>query len=257
MEQQIVEKILDADMILVGIGEEFEAEQLLKQNPEYVKRRAAAEATGREWLIPAINRFYLEENAPAAAALQKLAELIKNKNYFLVTENTNDLVWSCGFRRECVVAPCGGSSKKQCADAGECQDVPQMLTTEEIGCLKECIFSGDWDSLKLGVCPKCKSPMILNNIYTEQYNEQGYLDQWKIYTKWLQGTLNKKLCILELGVGMKCPSVIRFPFEKIGYFNQKASFIRVNEKLYQLTPELKEKGISISENAVDWIASLW
>ena len=111
--------------------------------------------------------------------------------------------------------------------------------------------------LDLGVCPICDDNLILNNIYTEKYDERGYLDQWQKYTKWLQGTLNKKLCILELGVGMQCPSVIRFPFEKIGYFNQKADFIRINKNLYQLTEELKEKGISISENAVDWLASMW
>lgn len=257
MKQQIMEKILGADMILVGIGEEFEEERLLRQNQEYVKRKTAAEATGKEWLIPAINRFYSGENTPAVAALSKLAELIKDKNYFLITENTNDLEWSCGFRKERIVAPCGGSRKKQCANGMECQEAPQLLIMEEISDLKQCLVKGTEKELTLGVCPKCGAPMILNNIYTERYNEQGYLEQWKSYTKWLQGTLNKRLCILELGVGMKCPSVIRFPFEKIGYFNQKASFIRANEKLYQLTPQLKEKGVSISENAVDWIAASW
>ena len=68
--------------------------------------------------------------------------------------------------------------------------------------------------------------------------------------------MNKKVCILELGVGMQYPSVIRFPFEKAAYFNQKADFIRVNQNLYHLTEELKDKGISISENAVDWLASM-
>ena len=44
------------------------------------------------------------------------------------------------------------------------------------------------------------------------------------YLHWLGFTLNQKLCILELGVGFVQPQVIRFPFEKTCYFNQKSVF---------------------------------
>ena len=98
--------------------------------------------------------------------------------------------------------------------------------------------------------------MVLNNIYAENYNEKGYLEQWSLYTKWLQGTLNRKLLVLELGEGMRFPTVIRWPFEKIAYFNKKAVFVRVNEELYQLTEELSEKGLGISKNAIAWLESL-
>ena len=79
------------------------------------------------------------------------------------------------------------------------------------------------------------------------------MQDWESYMKWLQGTLNKKLLVLELGVGLQFPSVIRWPFEKIANLNKKAKFYRINEKLYQLTEELSEKGIAISENAIDWL----
>ena len=54
---------------------------------------------------------------------------------------------------------------------------------------------------------------------------------------------------------MNLPSVIRFPFEKIAFFNQKAEFIRVHEKLYQLSEELGGKGISQAQNAVKFLNS--
>ena len=71
--------------------------------------------------------------------------------------------------------------------------------------------------------------------------------------KWLQGTLNKKVLILEIGVNMEYPSIIRWPFEKTAYLNQKANFIRINESLPQLTEELKDKGISINVNGIEWL----
>ena len=83
--------------------------------------------------------------------------------------------------------------------------------------------------------------------------EEGYQKQWEKYTKWLQGTLNKKLCILELGVELNLPSIIRWPFEKVAFYNQKASFFRVNESLYQMTENLSDKGVSIAKNAVDFL----
>ena len=105
-------------------------------------------------------------------------------------------------------------------------------------------------------CPVCGTKPELNNIYNSKYDENGYLPDWQIYTKWLQGTLNKKIVVLELGVGMAFPSVIRFPFEKVAYFNQKAKFYRINETLYQLTEELTPKGCGIAKNAIDWLQNL-
>ena len=76
---------------------------------------------------------------------------------------------------------------------------------------------------------------------------------WSIYKKWLQGTINKNVCILELGVGLVFPSVIRWPFEKVAFYNQKAVFVRVNERLYHMSEELKDKGVSVAQNAIDWL----
>ena len=53
---------------------------------------------------------------------------------------------------------------------------------------------------------------------------------------------------MELGAGMEYPSVIRFPFEKVVYFNRKAYLYRIHSRLYQLTEELKGRGTSVKED---------
>lgn len=80
----------------------------------------------------------------------------------------------------------------------------------------------------------------------------GYEEaDWQRYMKWLQGILNKKLCILELGAGMEAPQVIRFAFEKVTFFNQKAYLYRVHSRFPQLTEELKGRGCSVAMHPAD------
>ncbi len=81
-------------------------------------------------------------------------------------------------------------------------------------------------------------------------------EQWKNYQDWLSGTLNKELLILELGVGFTLPGIIRWPFEKVAFYNNKAYLVRVHEKFPQLTSELQQKGIAVRQNSVEFCANL-
>lgn len=98
--------------------------------------------------------------------------------------------------------------------------------------------------------------MVLNVVQTPGYDERGYLDDWSRYTKWLQGSVNRRLLVLELGVGMQYPGMIRIPFERVVFLNQKAKMYRIHENLYQVPGDFREKGIGIAENAIDWLNNL-
>ena len=106
------------------------------------------------------------------------------------------------------------------------------------------------------VCPICGSPLQFHVKSEEGYLEKGYLDQWQSYNRWLSCTLNRRLCILELGVGFEYPQVIRWPFEKAAYFNQKAELIRVHSRLPQTASELGKRGISIECSPIEFCLSV-
>ncbi len=251
------DKIEQSEMVLVGLGEDFDGMTTLRRRADYVRGCERLKAEGVSWLIPAWNEYCLEQSGEHAVeeALDKLDNLLEGKNHYTVSVATNSRI-ARGTR---TVMPCGSVFRKQCS-AG-CSDILPEVSEEERELLGD-VFHGlsmgsfTEESVSLGVCPDCGAPLILNNVYAEYYNENGYLDSWKLYMKWLQGTLNHRLLVLELGVGMQFPTVIRWPFEKTAFFNRKAFFCRVNEKLYQLTKELAEKGCGISEDAVAWLAGL-
>lgn len=93
---------------------------------------------------------------------------------------------------------------------------------------------------------------LLPEQITAPFSEGEAPQSWDKYLHWLSFTLNQKLCVLELGVGFKNPDVIRFPFERTSYFNQKSRYIRINETFPQLSAEIADRGVSIKRNPVEF-----
>lgn len=252
MNAEIRGLLSEAQLVLVGLGEEFYNTKRLKEDKEYSEVAELLEVGDKSWLIPLWNNYYIKRYNPSVeGALKKLAEHLADKNYFVVSICANGLAESAGFKEGRLVSPCGSPFKVQCEN--HCEGVLTELSEEELSALCAQMERREIGEITLGRCPVCGQEMCLNNVYTAKYDENGYLPDWGVYTKWLQGTLNRKLCVLELGVNLSYPSVIRFPFEKVGFYNQKASFVRVNEKFYQLAEDLKDKGISIPKNSIDWL----
>ena len=261
MEQKILEKLREAEMILVGIGEEFSP--------------AVPESCREKELYPYLQSKYydtLPEDHEVIRAYSELRSLIGAKPYFVVTMNTDDLIYRTGFEQDLIVAPCGSMQKLQCTEhiveAGEIRDrilemsevkdtadhtdfVPKETGLQTSEKCREC--SSSEVIRRNAVCPVCGAPLQFHTTETEGYLEQGYLPQWSRYTKWLSCTLNRRLCILELGVGFRYPRVVRFPFEKAAVYNQKATLVRVHSRLAQLPEELSQRGISVKKSPVQFL----
>ena len=105
-----------------------------------------------------------------------------------------------------------------------------------------------------GKCPVCGANLCENTVRCEKYNEKGYLASWDKYMKFLSLTLNRNIVILELGVLMDFPNIIRWPFERTALINMKAHFYRINKALPQMNAELKDKGISVCSDVHEFLS---
>ena len=250
--KQIIE---NADMVLVGIGEDFEQKQFLQANEKYCSLCDRIAASHLEWAMPYVNRAFLKENTKLLEAYKALEELLTGKNYFVLTTCMDGLIRETGLKQERIVEPCGTYAKMQCIDG--CENSITQTSTEFLAKLDACfIQSNAGAELTESFCEICGKPMVLNSLYAEKYDEAGYLADWEVYTKWLQGTLNRKLCILELGSGMMFANVLRFRFEKIAGLNQKSTLIRVHKNLYQLPEEVSKRGVGIAKDAMVFMAEM-
>ena len=280
MNKKIEDAIQESERILIGIGEEFSPQVPAWEGPDCL------EAFYK-------NQYYsqLPENHEVLQAYRKLRELVGERPYFVVTLNTDDLIYRAGFEAEQVVAPCGSCGKLQCSehivDADEVSKQVMEQYRTQIAQEKElCLDGVDWEEgskaerimdapcnekkrisesedfskvqeeaaqkilRKFAVCPECGKPLVAHTIQMDGYLESGYLPQWEAYKKWLATTLNKKLCVLELGVGFQYPQVIRWPFERTAFYNKKAVFVRVHSKFQQIEAELADKAITVKESPV-------
>lgn len=249
----VKKSVSEAQLVLVGIGEEFEIKRYLKKNEAY---HNLTDSLKNEWLIPYIEKALINEVKDNYLDVYKdLFQCLENKNYFIISLCQDGLIKFSGLDNDRIVEPCGTYDKTQCSEGchNELYDIPVEFMEQINHLIKGDISENEIESLK---CPVCGKPLTLNRVESDNYIEEGYLSKWQKYKLWLQGTVNKKLCVLELGVGMKYPTVIRWPFEKVVYFNQKAELFRVHSKLYQMTEEIKEKGHGICSSPIDFVKEL-
>lgn len=215
----------DYEKIIIGIGEAFNI-KVPKDISEIEKLRYVKDNTDNS-IVEAYNI---------------LAKNLQGKEFFIVSTCTDDVILNTDLDSERVVLPCGGFRYFQCPD----------------DCMNELLpfYNQVLENDKLPVCPHCNKEVVFNRLPLEKYNEGGYLEKWEKYNRFLQGTVNKSLLILELGVGMNYPSVIRFPFEKIAMFNKKSKMIRVHPTLAFSTPEIKDTCECISADPVAFLRDL-
>ncbi len=249
LDDVILEKINESEKVLIGIGEEFERIEFLNEQEEFVKTMNLLVDYDRIDLKPLLTDIYLEKDDKLKSALRNLYQIVKDKDYYLISTCQTEMFENIGFDAGRVVTPCVNMKLLQCENA--CDNSLRTMDLNEKDMICQGLKKGE--IVEIGTCEACGKKMILNSLYAEKYNEKGYAESWENYRKWLQTTVNKKLTILELGVNLGFPSVIRFPFEKVAFYNQKSCFIRVNEKLYQLSQDLQGKGIPVEKNAIDWL----
>lgn len=246
---EIKEKIEDADLVLIGIGEQLAVPTRTMEQDEKFKKILKPDLKTEYY--PYLQQVFIEENKQKYLDFyNRLAKLIEGKNYYVLTTNADDVIYKSNIDSERIVAPCGSIRQFVC---GECKGEINIFDEDDISHNRQAIFDGDADKLIVKECPICNKIMQPNIVSYDYYDEKGYLDKWSRYTKWLQGTVNRKLCILELGVGLSYPTVIRWPNEKIVTYNNKSFMFRLHDKLYQLSEGIGERAKSVTENPLNII----
>jgi NAD-dependent SIR2 family protein deacetylase len=209
-----------------------------------------------------INR-YLDAPKPV---YHKLFQLVKDKDYFVLTTNVDHCFQKAGFDKNRMFYTQGDYGLWQCVKPcrqytyeNEVQ-VKQMLLSQNIrldengdfDVRKQTDINRKVDSELLPVCPVCKEPMTMNlradNTFVQ---DEGWYQHAGFYEEYLKEHQNKQIVFLELGVGYNTPGIIRYPFEQLTYQNPNAHLIRFNIDDPEGAKENRDKTISFTEDIAD------
>lgn len=178
-------------------------------------------------------------------AYKNLMDLIKDKNYFVVTTN-QDMLFHEVVPEEKLATIQGDWKYMQCL--GRCHDAVYPAK-EAIYKMNDAINENlEIPTELLPRCPKCgglMEPWVRGYDFLEgtKYHEE--------YEKWndfLMANRNRKVLFLELGVGRMTPMFIQEPFWKMTYTWPDAYYISINPKHALLPQALAHKGMAIHED---------
>ena len=264
MEQSLDKEVASSDLCIIGIGSEWNwvkkginADKRYSQILEYCKNE------GNQWLLPIVEYefAYYNTDKKIEEAYKGLLKILGDKKYFLISDLVLQDALLYGFNPEKCVFPCGNMMFLQTSNGTD--ELISAQSCDEFMDIVESIHRiiVDLDG-NIGLDSSFSKPFLhgkelyLNQKRTEYgkivYNESAYISRWDEYMTYLSRSLNSKLLVLELGVGLEYPTVIRWPFEKVTFINKKAHLIRVHDKLYHHTPEIEGKTDSIQMNSVDY-----
>lgn len=109
------------------------------------------------------------------------------------------------------------------------------------------------DSLKIKEediprCHKCGELLAPNLRIDDSFVQKPHFVNVSKYEKFFREAKDKRLVLLELGVGYNTPGIIRYPFENITYHYPLANLIRINISDAGVPTEIEKKSISISDD---------
>lgn len=174
-----------------------------------------------------------------------LYEILKDKNYYILTTN-QDTQFNRVFPEEKISAIQGDWRYFQCSR--RCHD--ELYNS--VDTLHKLNKSID-ENLKVPKdmiprCPRCGAemePWVRSWTFLEG---KKYREEYSKLNAFLKANKNKKILLLELGVGRMTPMFIQEPFWQMTYTWPNAYYITINPRDALVPEELKEKGLAIHED---------
>ena len=189
-----------------------------------------------------INRYMDVDNG----VYKRLFELVKDKDYFVLTTNVDHQFQKAGFDKHRLFYTQGDYGLFQCSEP--CYQ--ETYDNEE--CVKDMLeFQEDMrvPTELIPRCPKCGKPMTMNlrsdNTFVQ---DDGWYRAAERYEEFLRRHENLHILFLELGVGYNTPAIIKYPFWKMTVKNPKAVYTCINSGEAFCPELLKRQAVCINKN---------
>ncbi len=189
-----------------------------------------------------INRYRDTDNG----TYKRLFELVKDKDYFVLTTNVDHQFQKAGFDKHRLFYTQGDYGLFQCSvpchsATYDNEEIIRQMVNKQTGMRIPTEL--------IPCCPKCGKPMSVNlradNTFVQ---DEGWYCASERYSDFIRRHKGHTILFLELGVGMNTPGIIKYPFWQMTYDNPNAFYICINYGEAFAPSEIKEKSVCIEDD---------
>jgi len=197
-----------------------------------------------------INRY---EKAPKPV-YDNLFKLIKDKNYFVITTNVDHQFQKSGFEKNRLFYTQGDYGLFQCSlpchnKTYDNRDVILRMASDQ--------HDMKVPSELIPHCPVCGKPMVMNLRSDDKFVEDdGWHKAAERYSCFINENKNKRIVLLELGVGGNTPVIIKYPFWKMTAQNKNAAYVCINLGESYCPDEIARQAVCVNADIGETISNL-
>jgi NAD-dependent SIR2 family protein deacetylase len=174
---------------------------------------------------------------------EKLFDLVKDKDYFVLTTNVDHCFQRAGFDKKRLFYTQGDYGLFQCSE-------PCCQETFDNWDIVKAMFEQQKDmkipSDLIPKCPHCGKPLTTNLRSDDKFvQDEGWYKASERYSDFIRRHKNLSVLYLELGVGYNTPVIIKYPFWQMTAKNPKATYACINKGEAICPDEIKHQSICI------------
>ena len=201
----------------------------------------------------------------------QLYELVKNRDYFVLTTNVDHQFQKAGFDKHRLFYTQGDYGLWQCSVPCHNETYDNETTVRKMVAAQGFSFAENGDlyvpdgiKLKMEVpselipyCPHCHKPMSMNLRADDTFVEDaGWHHAAERYEEFLQSHRKQKVLFLELAVGYNTPSIVKYSFWRMTHDWLNATYACLNYGEAFAPDEIKRKSICVNGDIGEILTAL-
>ena len=240
-------ELCSADAILIGAGAgmstaagiSYSGERFMRYFADFHEKYGITdiysggfypfEAPEEYWAWWSRHIWYNRYDVPVGKPYTDLLALVEGRNYFVLTTNVDHQFQRAGFDRQRLIYTQGDYGLWQCSvpchqqTYGNEEPVRRAIEAQQTGQKMRI------PTEQIPRCPKCGAPMTTNLRSDDRFVEDaGWHAAAQRYEAFLAAHADKRILLMELGVGGNTPGIIKFPFLRMTLQNPRATYACLN-----------------------------
>ena len=251
--QQLRQLIDEADYVLIGAGAglstaaglNYAGEDFRHEFREWISRYGITDLYSSSfypfktedelWACWAKHIWFARYRPEALPLYRQLFDVVKQKNYFVITTNVDGQFEKAGFDTSRLFATQGDYALFQPKSGYPEKTWSNREWVEKVlPLIRDCRIPSDM----IPSVPGTDEPVAMNLRCDDTFVEDNHWhEQNGRYQEFVTAAYQKRLLLLELGVGFNTPVIIRFPFERMAANFPQTTLVRFNREETLLVTE--------------------